>query len=163
MSVGQIHTAEGKRKVYSTFNFSQNNRMLMAAAQMAGDGLMLTLISYVSFRFVGYLHNEMGSIEYLPYFALTIGTTSIMILSFAISGAYDVFEDLNSIAILRSTFRCFVLVIMLLTACLFIFKISDNVSRLWLGTWAITSAIALCGFRLLTASVAQRLRRGGHL
>ena len=54
-------------------------------------------------------------------------------------------------------------VILLLTACLFIFKVSDNVSRLWLATWSITSAIALCGFRLLTASGAQRLRQSGRL
>ena len=53
--------------------------------------------------------------------------------------------------------------ILLLTACLFILKVSDNVSRLWLGTWSITSAIALCGFRLLTASAAQRLRQSGRL
>jgi Undecaprenyl-phosphate glucose phosphotransferase len=52
---------------------------------------------------------------------------------------------------------------LLLTACLFVFKVSDSVSRLWLATWSITSAIALYGFRLVTASAAQRLRRSGQL
>jgi hypothetical protein len=45
----------------------------------------------------------------------------------------------------------------------FILKVSDNVSRLWLATWSITSAIALCGFRLVTACAAQRLRQSGRL
>jgi len=56
-----------------------------------------------------------------------------------------------------------VVVIFLLTAGLFIFKVSDNVSRLWLATWSITSAITLCGWRLLTTSAAQRLRQSGQL
>ena len=51
------------------------------------------------------------------------------------------------------------MVILLLTACLFILKVSDNVLRLWLATWGLRSAITLCGFRLLTASVARRSAR----
>src|SRR5262249_31167135 len=44
----------------------------------------------------------------------------------------------------------------------FIFKVSDNVSRFWLAIWSVASAIALCGFRLLTASAVQRLRQSGR-
>ena len=73
------------------------------------------------------------------------------------------FDEFNHIAILRTTLNALCEVILLLTACLFILKVSDNVSRLWLATWSITSAIALCGFRLLTASAAQRLRQSGRL
>jgi Undecaprenyl-phosphate glucose phosphotransferase len=51
----------------------------------------------------------------------------------------------------------------LLIGCLFVFKISDNFSRVWLTTWTVTSAVALCGFRLVVAGTAQRLIRIGAL
>jgi FlaA1/EpsC-like NDP-sugar epimerase len=98
----------------------------------------------------------------LPYFASTVGATVIIILGFARSGVYDLFDEFKGIGILR-TVKCLVVVILLLTACLFILKISDNVSRLWLATWSITSGITLCGSRLLTASAAQKLRQSGRL
>ena len=126
----------------------------MAGAQMAGDGLILTLVSYLSYRLVLYPYHQFEYIEYFPYFLLTVGTTILMILSFALSGVYDVFDERNSVVILRSTIKCLVTVLLLLTACLFILKISDNVSRLWLGTWSLTSAMALCGL-----SSAYSIRR----
>lgn len=163
MTFGTIEAAENQRKTSSTFNFDQHSRTLIAAAQMAGDGLILTLLSYISFRFVIYPHHVTGYMEYFPYFCSTIGTTIIMIISFALCGSYDIFDEFRSIEILRSTIKCVVTVILLLTACLFIFKVSDNVSRLWLGTWSLTSAIGVCGFRLLTAFGAHRLRQSGRL
>jgi Undecaprenyl-phosphate glucose phosphotransferase len=86
-----------------------------------------------------------------------------MILSFALSGGYDILGERNSVVILRSSIKCLVTVLLLLTACLFILKISDNVSRLWLGTWSLTSAVAVCGCRLFVAFAARRLRQSGHL
>ncbi len=86
----------------------------------------------------------------------------VVIFSFARSGVYDVFDEFKRIGIFR-TVKCLLLGILLLTACLFILKISDIVSRLWLATWSTMSLIALCGFRLLTASVARKLRQRGLL
>jgi Undecaprenyl-phosphate glucose phosphotransferase len=163
MTVGDIQVTANDRKTSRTFNFDQHGRTLITAAQVAGDGLILTLLSYVSFRFVIYPDNQTGYTEYFPYFYSTIGTTTIMVFCFALSGAYDIFDEFKSIEILRSTIKCLLTVILLLTACLFIFKVSDNVSRLWLGVWSVTSTIAVCGFRLLTTSAAQRLRQGGRL
>ena len=164
MYVGNTQTAENDRKIFGIFDFGQHSRTLVAAAQMAGDSLILALLSYGSFCFVIYPDHVVWHIQYFPYFLSTIGTSIVMIFGFALFGAYDVFDDhLDCIEILRSTIKCLLIVILLLTACLFIFKVSDNVSRLWLGTWTSTSAIALCGFRLLTASVARRLRESGCL
>jgi Undecaprenyl-phosphate glucose phosphotransferase len=163
MIVGDIQAVANDRKTSRSFKFDQHGRTMIAAAQMAGDGLILTLLSYVSFRFVIYPHNETVYVEFLFYFCSTIGTTTIMVFCFALSGTYDIFDEFKSIEILWSTMKCLLTVILLLTACLFLFKVSDNVSRLWLGTWSSTSAIALCGFRLLTASAAQRLRKSGRL
>jgi Undecaprenyl-phosphate glucose phosphotransferase len=163
VSTGQILSLESDREISRIFNYGHYNRTLMAAAQMAGDWLILTLLSYLSYRLVLYPYHEFEYLEYFPYFSLTIGTIILMILSFALAGVYDVIEGRSSIVILRSTIKSLVTVLLLLTACLFIFKISDNVSRLWLGTWSLTSAIALCGFRLFVAATARRLRESGRL
>jgi hypothetical protein len=67
----------------------------MAAAQMAGDGLILISVSYLSYRLVLYPSHEFEYIEYLNYLLVTIGTTILMILSFALSGVYDVLNGVT--------------------------------------------------------------------
>jgi Undecaprenyl-phosphate glucose phosphotransferase len=163
VSTGQILSVTNNGEISRIFNFGHYNRTLMAAAQMAGDGLILTLVSYLSYRLVLYPNHQFEYIEYLPYFLLTIGTTIVMILSFALSGVYDILEGRNSVVILRSTIKCLVTVLLFLTACLFILKISDNVSRLWLGAWSSTSTVVLCGFRLFVAFAARGLRESGRV
>jgi Undecaprenyl-phosphate glucose phosphotransferase len=162
MTVGHIPTAGNDRKTFRTFNFDDLSRTLIAAAQMVGDGLILTTLSYVSFSLVIYVHYEAVYISYLPYFVLTIAATVLVIFGSGRSGVYDVLDQFQRIGILR-TLKCLAVVILLITACLFILKISDYVSRLWLLAWSITSAIALCGFRFLTASAARGLRQSGRL
>jgi Undecaprenyl-phosphate glucose phosphotransferase len=162
MTVGDIPIAGTDRKTFKTFNFDKPSRTLIAAVQMIGDGLVLSLLSYGSLILVMYVHHGAIYIGYLPYFVMTVGATVIMILGFAHSGVYDTFEEFKRIGILR-TVKCLVLAILLLTACLFVLKVSDNVSRIWLATWSVTSAIALCGLRLLSAGTVQRLRQGGRL
>ena len=156
MAVRDISTAGDDGKAFGISNFREFSRTLIVAAQMIGDGVILTTLSYLSFSFSIYPNYEAQYIAYLPYFASTVGTTVIAICGFARSDVYDVFDEFNSFRILTSTVKCLIVVILLLTACLFIMKVSDNVSRLWLATWSITSAITLSGFRLLTASVSSQ-------
>jgi Undecaprenyl-phosphate glucose phosphotransferase len=165
MTVGDIPVAGNDRKTSRTFNVGELSRTLIAAVQMVGDGLILTLCSYISLGVVIYTqpHDAHYPISHFLYFVSTVGTTIIMIFAFARSGMYDVFDTSSSIGKLRTTLKDLAAAILLLTACLFILKISDNVSRLWLATWCMTSAVALCGFRLFTASAAQSLRRSGRL
>ena len=163
MAVRDISTAGDDGKAFGISNFREFSRTLIVAAQMIGDGVILTTLSYLSFSLSIYPNYEAQYIAYLPYFASTVGTTVIAICGFARSDVYDVFDELNSFRILTSTVKCLMVVILLLTACLFIIKVSDNVSRLWLATWSITSAITLSGFRLLTAFAARRLRYSGRL
>jgi Undecaprenyl-phosphate glucose phosphotransferase len=163
MTVGEIPTTVHDRKTSRTFNFDESNRTLIAVVQMVGDGLVLTILSYASLSLVIYMeHHEIRYLFNFPYLVSTVSTTIIMILAFARSGVYDVFDEFKRIGILR-TLKCLALAILLLTACLFVLKVSDNVSRLWLATWSIASAIALCGLRLLTASTVQKLRQSGRL
>jgi Undecaprenyl-phosphate glucose phosphotransferase len=163
VSTGQILSIKEKNEISRIVNFGQYNRRLMALAQMAGDGLILTLVSYLSYRVVLYPNQDFEYLQFFPYFSLTVGTTVVTILSFALSGTYDILDGRNTVAILRSTIKCLVAVLLLVTACLFILKVSDNVSRRWLGTWSSTSAVALCGFRLFVAFVARSLRESGCL
>jgi hypothetical protein len=161
MSIGDISIAGNGRRTSRAPNVRESSRTLIAVAQMIGDGLILTTSSYLSLSFV--VHTEQTEyIAYLPYVSFTVVTTVIMAVRVARCGMYDVSDALNHSGILGSTFKHLLEVMLLLTACLFVFKVSDNVSRLWLATWSITSAIALYGFRLLTASAAQRLRRSGQ-
>jgi len=164
MTVGDIPIAGNNQETSRTFNFDKLSRTGMAAAQMAGDALILITLSYVSLLLVMHTqHHESGNIKYLPYIVSTVCSTIIIICNFARSGIYDLLNVLNHVSTLKPTAKRFIEVILLLTACLFILKVSDNVSRLWLAAWSSTSAIALGGFRLLTASAAQRLKENGRL
>ena len=49
------------------FNFNEFSRTLIVAAQMFGDGLILTTLSYVSFSFSIYLRYAPEYLESLPY------------------------------------------------------------------------------------------------
>ena len=158
-----ISSAIFNRQTSRALNFHKPSRTSIAVAQMVGDSLILTTLSYVSLKFVIFPYIDIMDTEYSIYIFLTISVTIVMVFGFARSGVYDVLDDNNYSEILRSTFKCLGVVILLLTACLFILKLSDNVSRLWLSTWSITSAITLFGFRQLTASAVQRLRQSGRL
>jgi Undecaprenyl-phosphate glucose phosphotransferase len=109
-----------------------------------------------------YVHHEAVYIGYFFYFVLTAAATILIIFGSARSGVYDFLDEFQRIGILR-TLKWLALVILLITAALFILKISDYVSRLWLATWSISCAIALCALRLLTASAARGLRQSGRL
>src|SRR5262249_24608241 len=124
---------------------------------------ILTTLSYVSLMLVLLTHRDITYISYFPYFISTLGATIIIVIGFLHSDVYDVYDRVDSIGILKSTIRCIVHGILLLTAFLFVFKISDNLSRQWLATWSLTSTIALGGLRLLSGYTAESFRRSGRL
>jgi len=162
MTVGEIPTAGHDPKLLKSLNFSPFSRTLVVIAQMVGDGILLTALSYLSLNLVTYARDETIYIYNFAYIVCTIGTIIVLVVIAANSGVYDVYES-SRLEILRATVKSVAIAMLMLTAVLFIFKVSDNVSRLWLGTWSFTSSIALCGFRLFTGSAAQRLRQRGHL
>jgi len=162
MTVGDVRVATNHQKSFRTLNLNELSRPLIVIAQMVGDGLIMAILSFLSFSFV-ILHSDTAPTQYFPYIASTIGTTIIMIAISAGSKVYDVFDEFNRFEVLRSTIKCVAVVILMLTAALFTFKVSDNLSRLWLATWTATSPIVLCGFRLLTGSAARSLRQRGQL
>jgi Undecaprenyl-phosphate glucose phosphotransferase len=162
MLVGGISIAGANRNTRGAFNVGELNRTLIAGAQMAADGFILTTLSFISLGLVIFLQRHEG-IRYYLYLLPTIGVTVIVVVNFARAGLYDVFKDYHRIGMVGSTVKHFVVIILLLIGCFFIFKVSDEFSRGWLATWSVTSAIALCVVRLITARVAQRLIQSGRL
>src|SRR5260370_3898884 len=162
MTVGEIPTAGHDRKILKSFNLNPFSRTLIVIAQMVGDGLLLTTLSYLSLNLVTYARDETVYIHCFAYVVCTIGTILVLMVIAASYGVYDFCES-SRFEILRATMKSAAIAMLMLTAVLFIFKVSDNVSRLWLATWSFTSSIALCGFRLFTGSAAQRLRQRGQL
>jgi Undecaprenyl-phosphate glucose phosphotransferase len=162
MTVREIPTTGHDPKILKRFNFNPFSRTLIAVAQMVGDGLLLTTLSYLSLNLVIYARDENVYIYSFAYFACTIGTVIVLMVISASSGVYDVYDS-SRFEILKETAKSVAIAMLMLTAVLFICKVSDNVSRVWLATWSFTSTIALCGFRLFTGSAAQRLRQRGQL
>ena len=121
MIIGHIPIAgkEKDQKTSRTGDFYESSRTLIAAAQIISDALILSTLSYVSFKLVIYPYHATVSIRYFPYFVSTIGTSMIMIFGFARSGVYDVFDEFKRIGILR-TVKCLALgSSCLLPVCLF--------------------------------------------
>jgi hypothetical protein len=120
MTIGDIPAVRNDRRTFKTFKFDEGGRTLFAAAQMVGDGLILTTLSYASLSLVTYVqHDESRLLFNFLYFVLTIGATIIMIFGFARSGVYDISDEFKRIGIFR-TVKCFGIVILLLIAYLFI-------------------------------------------
>jgi Undecaprenyl-phosphate glucose phosphotransferase len=153
-------TNEGKSsRSFSPDNFS---RTLIVGTQMVGDAIILTGLSSISLWSALYPINITLQLGIL-YTLMTACTTIFVISRFVNYGVYDIFTEPKLIMIVNTTIKGLLKAILLLTAFLFVFKISDSVSRLWLATWSFTSGIGLFGFRVLTAIVANRLRETGRL
>src|SRR5216684_3751510 len=133
MTVGDMPISAKVRNSSRILNFDDVSRSGIAVAQMAVDGLMLTALSYVALSFAIFLeHHEPGYVEYYLYLYPTIGAIVTMVFTFARSGVYNVFNAFDPISVLRVTVKRLVEVILLLTGCFFILKVSDDFSRMWL-------------------------------
>jgi Undecaprenyl-phosphate glucose phosphotransferase len=142
----------------------KENRITIASFQMAVDGAMLIILSYASLSMTMHLTNhDPNRIEYLSYFFPTIGVTLLTVFTLARSGIYDPINELDILRLLGCTIKRLSHVIFMFIVCLFILKISDNFSRLWLAIWTLSSAVALCGSRLIAVRAAERLTRAGRL
>jgi Undecaprenyl-phosphate glucose phosphotransferase len=161
--LAEIFAGIFNRQISSAPDFNEPNRRLLTFTQIVVDNLIMIASSGISLSFVIYLSHASAGVEYLTYLGATIGTTSIMAIGFKFGATYQKVYEANRVLAVKSTMKCLTLVILFLISCLFILKISDDVSRLWLAIWSMMSAVALCGFRLLTASAVQRLRRSGRL
>jgi Undecaprenyl-phosphate glucose phosphotransferase len=169
MTVGEFPVPRRDRGSFEnndrgSFESNDVSRTSLAISQMLMDGVALIVLSYVSLSVAMFLGKHAKNyVEYVFYLIPTIAATIVMVCMFARSGVYNPLNLRDQIGILRSTVKCLIQTMLLLVGCLFIVKMSDDFSRIWLAAWTGTSAVALCGFRLVAARAAERLIRGGRL
>jgi Undecaprenyl-phosphate glucose phosphotransferase len=163
MTLEDIRTAGGEGTESETRNFYGLGRTGIVVAQMVGDGLIVVALSGISLFAATFPINSLTPNRILLYCMVTGVTPIIAINRFARSGVYDVFDAPRFLLGLSSTIKGLFKVLLLVTAGLFAWKLSDNISRLWLVFWGSSSVVGLCAFRILTQSVVRRLKESGEL
>jgi Undecaprenyl-phosphate glucose phosphotransferase len=142
----------------------EHGRSFFAIAQMSGDVLICGALSVLVIIFrANTQENYYRYIDVRLYFWTTVVTILTFIISCAHSGVYDPLRMTSAAAPLGLTARRLFQVMLLLTGCLFLLRISDSFSRFWLLAWGTASLVALCGARLVALDAAQRLVRSGKL
>src|SRR5271166_2172357 len=143
MAAEDVRIAEKNSTRPSHLSSDQVSRLLILGVQIIGDGLILTASSCASLIFIMY-PDQIQKQQYVLYGTLTIATTAFLITRFMKWRVYDIFDEFHATIILKTTAKCLFKAILMLTACFFLFRIGDRVSRLWLASWSITSVIAIC-------------------
>jgi Undecaprenyl-phosphate glucose phosphotransferase len=138
------------------------SRTGIAVAQMAVDSLIVLISSCLSLTFTIFALRHDG-IHFYIYVLPTAAATIVLVFNLARSGVYDTVNAPSLSGALRSTIRRLLEVMLLLTGCFFVFKVSDSFSRLWLATWSLTSGIALCSARLVYLNAVNTLIKNGKL
>lgn len=142
--------------------FSEVSRTMIALVQMAVDSCTVSISSFLSLSYAtSVLRHE--DINFNLYILPTAALTVIVVFNLARSGVYNVFNTLSGFEVLRCTTRRLLEVVLLLTGCFFVLKVSDSFSRVWLVAWSVTSAIGLCGSRFISTSAVNALIAGGKL
>jgi Undecaprenyl-phosphate glucose phosphotransferase len=162
MTVSDISVEQRDGRTASALQFADFSRTMITVAQMAADSCIVLISSLLSLGFAIFARRH-ADIDFYLYFPPTVGATVVLIFSLARSGVYDVFNTFDRVGILKSTISSLFEVMLLLTGCLFVLKVSDDFSRLWLMSWSMTSAIALCGSRLISVTAAKALIKSGRL
>jgi Undecaprenyl-phosphate glucose phosphotransferase len=163
MTIEGVQTGTSTRTKSATHSFDGFSRVSIVVLQMAADGLALAILSSVSLLVATSPVEGLPAQRLLLYCVVTIFTIIVTINRFARNGVYDVFEDYNYVMTLQATVKCLVKVTLLVIAGLFVLKISDNISRLWLALWSSSSVVALCVARVVTRSIVRQLKEAGRL
>ena len=74
-----ISSAIFNRQTSRALNFHKPSRTSIAVAQMVGDSLILTTLSYVSLKFVIFPYIDIMDTEYSIYIFLTIRTLALFV------------------------------------------------------------------------------------
>ena len=140
------------------------HRKAFSITQIAADAICMTSLSYFSLKWAAYLQSSSAFLPTYLYLLVTIAVSVTMILRFAHSGIYNVLDGPRSrLGTLHATGRRVAEIMLLLTGCLFVLKLSDQFSRLWLITWGAASMVGLCALRMVAAHKAERLSQNGRL
>jgi Undecaprenyl-phosphate glucose phosphotransferase len=129
---------------------------------MATDGFIVPIASFLALGFTSFVLRHDG-IHFYLYVLPTAAATVVLVFNLARSGVYDIFNASSRLGVLSAIIRRLLEVMLLLIGCFFVLKVSDSFSRLWITTWSLTSAIALCGVRLASSKAVNTLIKDGKL
>jgi Undecaprenyl-phosphate glucose phosphotransferase len=143
---------------------AENSRLCLTIAQMVGDALIFVVASVLVIVCRSLVREQYYRDLHPSLYAwATVLTAAAFLIGCARSGVYDPLPSSAAAAPLRMTARRLFEVLLLLTGCLFVLRISDGFSRIWLFAWGAASLVALCGARLAARAAARRLVRCGKL
>jgi Undecaprenyl-phosphate glucose phosphotransferase len=143
---------------------SENRRSFLTIVQMVGDAIIFGVSSASVLIFQALTYEPYHRDQHPPlYIWATALTATAFIIGCARSGVYDPLPISAAAAPLRVTVRRLLEVLLLLTGCLFVLKIGDRFSRVWLFSWSVASFVALCGARIATRAAARGLVRSGKI
>jgi Undecaprenyl-phosphate glucose phosphotransferase len=142
--------------------FFADNRKLVAISQMVVDFFIITAASVVAFLSLQ-LHNRYYLVRYDWYIILTTAVAIVYVSLCASGDTYKIFYAGDQITAVEAAGGRFVQVILLSIGCLFLFKVSESFSRLWLIAWSSISVIALASSRVMSRFAIAKLIRNGVL
>ncbi|HSP24010.1 MAG TPA: undecaprenyl-phosphate glucose phosphotransferase [Saliniramus sp.] len=133
----------------------------MSLIVLIGTVRLLEFLMVLTIGFVGQAL-YLGGATTPSYLAMTLAITLGAVLAFEICGAY-------SIQAFRAFFRVgfklltgWTSVFLLAFAAIFLFKLGDEFSRVWLVSWFVVGASGLVAVRLALAVVIARFTRAGR-
>ena len=153
-----------KRDTHLIHVIDRYGRTSFAIIQMIAD--LVTCITLSALIVVYHAYAQEDYYRYIHvnlYVWTTLLTTIALIFSFSYCGIYNPLRAVPPAEVVAMTARRLLVVMLLLMGCLFLLKISDSFSRLWLVGWGSASMVGLCGLRLIARHAERRLVLGGRL
>jgi len=144
------------------WGFARDTRAALLVCMRAGDIVIVVSTGILSYLIRGVMLNDSLSIP-APYWADIIVGCLILALVMQIAGTYR-FAGLHRHQdhLVRVT-GCWAAVVFLLIAIIYLSKLADEFSRIWVLVWAVTGWLGLIAARVLAWRAMRWLRARGKL
>ena len=162
MTATGISIDHEEREHLPWMRFLAENRRMVVISQIVVDFFIIAASSVIAFIALQ-LHNRYYFVRYDWYIILT-GTVAIIYVSWCTNGdTYQIFASASQITAVEAAVGRFAQVILLSIGCLFLLKVSESFSRLWLMAWCSISVIALASWRVMSRFALTKLICSGVL
>ena len=158
-----IGRSSGRRSL-NPFNLSDSN-FTISRQVVTGCTAILDILSLVGpavIIYIFYLHS-VTTADFLSYLSATALLTTFALLLLALSGLYECYRITRPHRNMPHVISLVSISFLLLIALGFILKLSNDFSRVWLVSWAISSIASISLFRILVPKIMRNLARNGQL
>lgn len=127
-------------------------------AAMAMDALLITTCAIIAFWW------HLGDPDHFPMhtrYSLLVLAAVVLMLGFA-KATNRSWRGTNLLTMLKPVVSSWLICLAIIVAWLFLSKAGSNVSRLWFGSWAVSSFGAMCLARLLVYTALRWMRSQGY-